>query len=938
MRTTILFLFSLCIAGLLQAKPTAVQPMSGMQFTANGHILLFKNNGFTVASTSHAMTVKFVNARGVLPMADSAAATTSTAAPVPNMPGTNHGLKDKTPTLGKVTYTNLWKGVTLEYTNSAQGIYESTYKLTPDKRGKVDAGRIRLQYNRDLTLDKNGNLTIHYPGGTLTESAPVAWQDMDGKRVPVAVAYKLRGRNCVSFTLGAYRAGIPLTIDPTLSWNTFLGGSGTDECFGITTDASGNIYVCGYSSATWGTPIRAYSGESYDGFVAKLTSAGALSWNTFLGGSGNDECFGITTDASGNVYVYGRSEVTWGSPIRAFSGGDDDGFVAKLTSAGTLSWNTFLGGSGYDNCDGITTDAPGNVYVCGYSDVTWGSPIRAFSGGDDDGFVAKLTSAGVLSWNTFLGGDASSGITTDASGNVYVCGYSSATWESPIRAFSGGTYDGFVAKLTSAGVLSWNTFLGSSGIDFCIGITTDASGNVYIAGYSNATWGSPIRAYSGTYDGFVTKLTSAGVLSWNTFLGSSVNDFCSEITTDATGNVYVCGQSYATWGTPIQAFSGGGDEFVAKLSSAGTLSWNTFIGGSGNDECYGITTDASSNVYVCGYSDAAWGSPIRAYSSGNDGFVNKITSTTTSLATQAATAVSATTATLNGNILDFGGTTSATDYGFCYSSTNTIPTTNDTKVSKGTTATTGAYSSAVSGLTAGTKYYVRAYAINSYGTGYGDTISFTTSTIKQLTLKAYLEGLWNGSSMNKCKKWDAASSDVVDLFSGTVVDTISVELHDATTYATIVYKAHGLELHADGSINTTGKSYIEIPATYAGSYRVTVKQRNQLETTSASAVSFAGSTISYDFTDVSTKAYQSDASFTPTKLVNSKWMLYAGDAVVTTSYPEIDLDDLYAVFNQNSAKTSVYGYLVADVNGDGIVDDTDLYLVFANRDIFLYIP
>jgi len=103
-------------------------------------------------------------------------------------------------------------------------------------------------------------------------------------------------------------------------------------------------------------------------------------------------------------------------------------------------------------------------------------------------------------------------------------------------------------------------------------------------------------------------------------------------------------------------------------------------------------------------------------------------------------------------------------------------------------------------------------------------------------------------------------------------------------------------------------------------------------------VSFAGSTISYDFTDASTKAYLSDASFTPTKLVNSKWMLYAGDAVVTTSYPEIDLDDLYAVFNQNSAKTSVYGYLAADGNGDGIVDDTDLYLVFANRDKFLYIP
>ncbi|MDR3705399.1 MAG: SBBP repeat-containing protein [Paludibacteraceae bacterium] len=919
----------------LQAKPTAVQPASGMQFTANGHILLFKEKSITVASASHAMTVKFVKARGVQPVADSTLTTPSLS-----VPGAMPGIKDKTPALGKVTYTNLWQGVTLEYTTSAQGIYESTYHLTPNKQGRVEARRIRLQYNRDLTLDKNGNLTIHYPGGTLTESAPIAWQTIDGKRVPIPVAYTLRGRNCVSFTLGAYHAGIPVTIDPTLSWNTFLGGSGDDLCTGITTDASGNVYVCGQSSVTWGSPIRAFSGGTYNGFVAKLTSAGVLSWNTFLG-SGYDLCWEITTDASSNVYVCGYSWSTWGSPIRAFSD-NESGFVAKLTSAGALSWNTFLGSGGVNECYGITIDASGNAYVAGMSSVTWGSPIRAFSGGTYDGFVAKLTSAGVLSWNTFLGGsggdDKCTGITTDATGNVYVCGWSKATWGSPIRAYS-GVYAGFVVKLTSAGVLSWSTFLGGSGDDECTGITTDTSGNVYVCGYSIATWGSPIRAYSGSNDGFVAKLTSAGVLSWNTFLGGSGDDDSFGITTDASGNVYVSGESGATWGSPIRAYSGSYDGFVAKLTSAGALSWNTFLGGSGNDNSFGITTDASGNVYVCGESSATWGTPIQAYAGGAyDGFVAKITFTTPSLITQAATAISNTTATLNGNILDFGGTTSATDYGFCYSTTNTTPTTSDTKVSKGTTSTTGAYSSALSGLTAGTKYYVRAYAINSYGTGYGDTVSFTTSNTKQLTLKAYLEGLWNGSSMNKCKKWDNALSDVVDLFSGTVVDTVSVELHDPTTYATIQYKAHGQELHADGSINTTGKSYIEIPGTYAGSYRITVKQRNHLETTSASAVSFAGSTVSYDFTDASTKAYQSDASFTPTKQVNSKWMLYAGDAVVTTSYPEIDMDDLYAVFNQNSAKTSVYGYLAPDVNGDGIVDDTDLYLVFANRDKFLYIP
>ena len=70
-----------------------------------------------------------------------------------------------------------------------------------------------------------------------------------------------------------------------------------------------------------------------------------LTWNTFLGGSAEDEGNGVAVDKTGNVYVVGDSYATWGSPVRAFSGGID-GFVAKLDSNGNLTWNTFLGGNG----------------------------------------------------------------------------------------------------------------------------------------------------------------------------------------------------------------------------------------------------------------------------------------------------------------------------------------------------------------------------------------------------------------------------------------------------------------------------------------------------------------------------------------------------------------------------------------------------------------
>ncbi|MFC1607455.1 SBBP repeat-containing protein [Candidatus Latescibacterota bacterium] len=107
-------------------------------------------------------------------------------------------------------------------------------------------------------------------------------------------------------------------------------------------------------------------------------------------------------------------------------------------------------------------------------------------------------------------------------------------------------------------VIDWNTFSGSSGTDSGEAIAVDGSGNVYVAGYSNATWGSPVNSYTGDYDAFVAKFNSSGALQWNTFLGSSSPDYCNTIAVDASGNVYVGGYSNATWGSPVNPFAVGG--------------------------------------------------------------------------------------------------------------------------------------------------------------------------------------------------------------------------------------------------------------------------------------------------------------------------------------------------------------------------------------------
>jgi len=96
--------------------------------------------------------------------------------------------------------------------------------------------------------------------------------------------------------------------------------------------------------------------------------------------------------------------------------------------------------------------------------------------------------------------------------------------------------------------------------------------------------------------------------------------------------------------------------------------------------------------------------------------------TTPVVTTQAVTAISGTTATGNGTITSLGDS-NPTQHGHCWNTAGT-PTTADSKTQNGAASAIGAFTSAITGLVAGTKYYVRAYATNAAGTSYGGQVEF----------------------------------------------------------------------------------------------------------------------------------------------------------------------------------------------------------------------
>lgn len=592
------------------ALPGDVAPSSqtpSVRLWAGGHLLGFSADQMTVSSGRHTFTVEFAGAQHVQPQ---------------NFGPDSQG---DIQSLGEVLYPNLWPGIDLRYRATPDGIAESVWRL----QSGADASLIRLHYSHPLRLNADGSLSIIHETGTLDESAPKAWQELRGRRVPVSVAFTLTGEHDVEFSLGEHDPEHPVWIDPTLTWNSFTGGAKVDSLDAIAVGKDGKVIVVGYSSSSWGNPIRPFDSSNSDyaeAFVAALDSTGRLLWNTFLGASGSDFATAVSVDPGGDIYVTGYSYKTWGNPVRAFSGiyERSDVFLAKLTSEGGLVWNTFLGSAAYDIGTGIAVNPLGFVYVAGYSSDPWGSPVRTHRG-NSDVFAAKLqASSGALVWNTFLSGpgsDSSTGIALGADGDFVITGNSVTSWGSPIRDIAGEA-DAFALKGNGNGELLWNTFLGGAGIDSGNSVALDSDGNIYVTGDSNSSWGSPLREFVGDLDAYAARLTTHGDLVWNTFLGAPGDDSGKGVAVSLDGKIFVAGRSRAGWGSPQKPFNGGNfDAFVAQLDKDGSLTGNTFLGGTGNDLGVAVAMDGNGIGYVGGLSDKSWGRPVRPFDDVADGFV-----------------------------------------------------------------------------------------------------------------------------------------------------------------------------------------------------------------------------------------------------------------------------------------------------------------------------
>ncbi|MCE9558091.1 MAG: hypothetical protein K8R88_04000 [Armatimonadetes bacterium] len=485
------------------------------------------------------------------------------------------------------------------------------YDLVLDPGANPNTIRFSIDGAERSYIDKDGSLVMQSRIGDVKQTGLYAYQMINGKKVEVEASFKSIGSEGFGFRVGKFDSSKSLILDPVV-YGTFMGGgAGTDEVKGITSDATGRVYVSGTTSAidfpiTVG-PYGPNLTTASDGYIAVIDGdAYDQVYGAFIVGAGNaDNCSFLKLDQYGNVWLSGDTN------SNSFPGGAGTrtqvGFFLRFETSPTAI------------LDPLTHPMSGIV-----GSATVATAITGF------GILPRSTATGNvdLVW------------TGNTTGTVIGLGAPPAGM------------NGFLVRrsltpspLSMSAVQATSAYIGSTTADSCTGLAIGADRGIYVVGTVGTnnvnvlltTTSTVFKVSSPTFpngstlrmiDCYLRKYNDNGTVAYSGVFGSSVNDVfpgaggtgidvfnanlldplyylnSPQVAVDQLGSAYVTGIAGGfnfpkTRDAFIQTF-GGGEIFVTKFNPSGTqIVYSTSLGSS-RAAPTGIAVDFRGNAYVGG--------------------------------------------------------------------------------------------------------------------------------------------------------------------------------------------------------------------------------------------------------------------------------------------------------------------------------------------------
>ena len=518
--------------------------------------------------------------------------------------------RDPVPTAQWLELRQLWRGVDLRLVPRPGG-FEQLLTLAPGRGAEAVAFAVAGATPR---LDADGTLALTTANGTIFRVAPPqAFQPRaDGGHDTIPAAYWVAGQRYGVQLLAPPDPTRPVLIDPLVS-ATFLGGSGLDSVGDfrrLSRLPDGRLVVAVYTQSPTFPGAGARPGGPGDAVVVALSSdLTTVSWATYLGGTGYDVVWGLDA-TSGDVFAVGRttSFADFPGTLIGPGGGSWDAFIARLASDGSLQWARRIGGDASIDIEEFSAVrvASGAVYAVGSTDSDWqaaGIPNGTFDTTFDFGatVVARFDLDGNLTAWTY---------NSTVEGNNFA--YDLAVWDSGLAVVGNGcgthTTPGAFQTTCSGGPpfgdgwlavfdldlqnLQYGTYLGSTGSDVANSVTRDpVTGLLWIVGSTDGAFPTSATrlqdCQNGGYDAYLVAIAPDGAgatdLRYGTCLGSSGDDSGLALTLDfpVLGLAApVSGPVGSDWTPDGRAFfdetynggSGTRNDYLALLELGGTAS------------------------------------------------------------------------------------------------------------------------------------------------------------------------------------------------------------------------------------------------------------------------------------------------------------------------------------------------------------------------------
>lgn len=393
---------------------------------------------------------------------------------------------------------------------------------------------------------------------------------------------------------------------PTIQWQKCIGGSNTDNIKSVFQTADGGYVVSGSSRSTDGNAVGNHGGD--DELVVKLSSAGDVQWNKVFGGTSYEVGRKLIQSTDGG-YIFAGYSMSNNGDVSG-NHGNSDVWVVKLNSSGDIVWQKSFGGTGQDDGFDIVETSDGYV-IAGYTTSFNGNVTG--NHGATDAWVLKVDYTGNLVWQKTFGGtgyDCATGIQKTSDGGFVFAGTTGSNDGNVTGNHSTSSYDYWVVKISSLGVLQWQKCLGGTNNDEAKYIQQTNDGGYIVSGYTTSNDGD-VTEFNGFKDYWIAKINATGTILWRRTLGGTQEEIAYKVKQTSDGGFVITGYTGSSDGniffnhaTTIPTL----DIWVVKLDANGNEIWQNSLGNNGYQDSQDIQQTADGGYIIAG--NTGGGGPI----------------------------------------------------------------------------------------------------------------------------------------------------------------------------------------------------------------------------------------------------------------------------------------------------------------------------------------